>query len=179
MHFLRTLSILLVTAMTAQAAPQAFPQTPVDTIEVKTLPAATLIATESQDNYFDQNGTLFRPLFQYISRNDIAMTTPVEAEITPGKMYFYIGEDAAKRALESTETVSVYQFPQRLVLSIGTQGSYSRKNFETAKKSLQDWLAQQDQYQATGSARAIYWNGPFTLGPWKRAEVHIPIEPIN
>ena len=35
---------------------------------------------------------LFRKLFRYISTNDVSMTTPVEADIKPGKMRFFVGK---------------------------------------------------------------------------------------
>ena len=155
---------------------QAFPKTPVGEIEVKTLPASTLIACHGQGDYFERSDSLFRPLFRYIQENDIAMTTPVEAQIQPGVMYFYIGADAAKRPLSNTAAVDVVEMPARTVLSVGLRGAYSSENFAKAETLLRAWLAEQVGYRATGPARAIYWNGPFTLGLLKRSEVHLPIE---
>lgn len=168
------LTLLPLHSMTAYES--AFDKTPVGTIEVKTLPAARLIAAHSQGNYFEENNGLFRPLFRYIQDNDIAMTIPVEAEIEPGIMYFYIGSDYQGTALSDTDRVHVTELPERTVLSLGVRGSYSAKNFEQAKAKLLTWLSEQDDWIATGAARAIYWNGPFTLGFLKRAEVHIPVK---
>ena len=155
---------------------QAFPKTPVGEIEVKTLPASKLIACHGQGDYFDRSDSLFRPLFSYIQENDIAMTTPVEAEIKPGVMYFYIGAVAAKRQLAKTDVVDVVELPERTVLSVGLRGTYSGENFAKGEALLRAWLAKQAGYRATGPARAIYWNGPFTLGLLKRSEVHLPVE---
>ena len=160
----------------AQAYEQAFTKTAVDAIEIKTLPPATLIAAKGDGPYFERNNSLFRPLFRYIQANDIAMTTPVEAEMQPGVMYFYIGGDAANRELPSTDTVEVLQLPKRTVLSIGIRGGYNANNFSAGEAQLRKWLAQQTDYMPSGAARAIYWNGPFTLGFLKRSEVHIPIQ---
>jgi hypothetical protein len=66
--------------------------------------------------------------------------------------------------------------PQRTVLSIGVRGSYSPQNFAAGEAQLRDWLAQQDDYRAAGPARAVYWNGPFTLGLLKRSEIHLLLE---
>ena len=154
----------------------AFEKTPVGTIEVKTLPAARLIAAQSQGNYFQENNGLFRPLFRYIQDNDIAMTIPVEAEIDPGIMYFYLGVAHKDSELSDTDRVHVTELPERTVLSLGVRGSYSAKNFEQAKAELLTWLSEQDDWIVDGAARAIYWNGPFTLGFLKRAEVHIPVK---
>ena len=158
-----------------QAAEQAFPKTGIGEIEVKVLPAATLAASSGEADYFERSDSLFRPLFRYIQSNDIAMTTPVEAEVQPGVMYFYIGGDAADRDLPETDEVKIHQLPERMVLSIGLLGSYSAKNFAKGEARLREWIAGQTNYKATGAARAIYWNGPFTLPALKRSEVHIPV----
>ena len=154
---------------------QAFPKTPPGTMELKTIPASKLIATQSDGHYFKENNGLFRPLFRYISQNDIAMTTPVEAEMMPGKMYFYIGGDAAKRDLESTEKVSVVELPERTVASIGVRGAYSESNFKEAQKKLEAWLKEHPTHMASGEARGVFWNGPMMPGFLKSFEVHLPV----
>jgi len=160
------------------ATEQAFPPTEVGVIEVKTLPAATLIRSAGAENYFRANGRLFQPLFRYISQHDIAMTTPVEAHIEPGEMLFYIGVDAAARPLPPARGVEIVEYPARQVVSIGLRGGYSVEQFEEGKAALTTWLAQQNDWRVIGEARAIYWHGPRT--PWfmRRAEVHLPIERI-
>lgn len=170
---LLSVSILLPLALSAYE--QAFEQTGVGTAEIKTIPASKLIASESTGHYFKENNGLFMPLFRYISDNDIAMTTPVEAEMMPGKMYFYIGGDAKDRELESTRKVTVLEMPAREVASIGVRGSYSEANFNEAKKQLEKWLAEHPTHKAAGEARGVFWNGPMTLGFLKRFEVHIPV----
>ncbi|HBM85892.1 MAG TPA: hypothetical protein DD423_03765 [Opitutae bacterium] len=175
MKLLITLCLTLLPLQIMSAYESAFEKTPVGTVEIKTLPAARLLAAHSESNYFQENNGLFRPLFRYIQDNDIAMTTPVEAEIDPGTMYFYLGADYTDRVLSDTERVQVTNLPERTVLSIGVRGSYNAKNFDEAKAQLLRWLAQQDEWVAAAPARAIYWNGPFTLGLLKRAEVHIPV----
>jgi DNA gyrase inhibitor GyrI len=145
-------------------------------IEIKTIPAASLLAATARGNYFEKKNSLFSPLFRYIQTNDIAMTTPVEVDIEPAAMYFYVSSDYDGPKLQSTEKVQVIALPARTVASIGVRGSYSAKNLAKAQAELQAWLAQQDDWQADGFARAIYWNGPFTFGMFKRSEVHIPVK---
>ncbi|PXA05515.1 hypothetical protein DDZ13_01190 [Coraliomargarita sinensis] len=160
---------------TTHADQQAFPQTEVGATELKTIPASRMIVSECKDHYFSENNGLFRPLFRYISRNDIAMTTPVEAEMMPGRMYFYIGADASHRELSSTDEVKVVDLPERLVASIGVRGGYTRENFNAARKQLQAWLNSHPTHKADGEARGVFWNGPYV--PWflKRFEVHLPV----
>lgn len=154
----------------------AFPKTPPNALEIKTIPASKVIINQTNDNYFADGNDLFMPLFRYIQSNNIAMTTPVEAEIDPGAMYFYIGGDAAQRQLESSDSVTVKELPARTVASIGIKGSYNERNFLKAKARLKAWLEAQGNYVITGPARAIYWNGPFTPSLLKRSEVHFPVK---
>ena len=65
--------------------------------------------------------------------------------------------------------------PQK-VLAIGVRGSYSKKKFMDNKQKLIQWLDKEKKYEATGEAYAVYWDGPFVLGFFKRSEVHIPIK---
>ncbi len=158
------------------AAESYFSKTSVGVSEIKVIPAATLIMSSGTGPYFADGNGLFRPLFRYIRARDIPMTTPVEAEIDPGKMYFYIGRDAsAGRELEADGGVEVLSLPERKVASFGGRGSYSQANFETAEAALREWLAGQNRYIPDGDARAVFWNGPFMPGLLKRFEVHIPV----
>lgn len=157
----------------------AFLKTDVGVIEIKELPPCSVIVARSDKPYFDRVDNLFSPLFNYIKQNEIAMTIPVEAEIEPGAMYFYLGTEAAKRDLPQTGGVQIKALPTRMVASIGTRGSYKEANFLKAREKLQAWLAAQTEYEATGPARAIYWNGPFTLPALKRGEIHIPVKPAS
>lgn len=170
------LFLLLVNPMTMSAAEQAYPKTVVGEIEIKTLPAATLIVSKSEKRYFEENNQLFRPLFRYIQKRDIAMTTPVEAEMDPGEMFFYIGADVDAEKLTDTDTVRVRKLPERIVASIGVRGNYSKSNFDEASARLNEWLADEEDWEPTGTARAVFWDGPFTLWFFKQFEVHIPVQ---
>ncbi|MEM1222958.1 MAG: heme-binding protein [Verrucomicrobiota bacterium] len=160
---------------TVSAYEEAYPRTEVGQSEIKVLPAATLIASQTQSSYFESNGALFRPLFRYIQSNDIAMTTPVEAEISPGVMYFYIGSDRDYKDLPEGEKIQVLNLPERLVASIGVRGGYNETNFAEAEATLRAWIQTQEAYQIDGDARGVFWNGPMTPGFMKRFEVHLPI----
>ncbi|MEC8614743.1 MAG: heme-binding protein [Verrucomicrobiota bacterium] len=158
---------------------QAFARTNVGEFEIKTLPKARLIASQTDAAYFDDNNRLFRPLFRYISSRNIAMTTPVEAEMNPGVMYFYIDDEVSNEVLDATENVSVHELPERLVASLGVRGDYNEHNFNKASANLSAWLLKNPVYKATGKVRGIFWNGPFTPGFFKRFEVHIPVQLVK
>ena len=180
----------------------AFPPTEPGVTELKTLPAGLLVRSETKGDYFEQSGVLFRPLFRYIKRKDIAMTTPVEAQVgDTSAMYFWIGEaerskaetdlpptappsDAVPPPADSNQTatpegVVVLTRPERLVISHGGRGGYSRDHFEAALITVQAWLANHPDLEAAGEPSAIYWSGPFMPGFLKRYEVHLPVRRVS
>lgn len=157
----------------AHAYEQAFPRTEAGVIELKTLPAGRLLEAKGTGNYFSQSGSLFQPLFRYISRHDIAMTTPVEAQIEPGTMYFWVAPSQVEKAQPDSSPVRIIDVPERRVAAIGARGGYSQANFERARDLLLEWLAQQAGLRVEGEPFAVYWNGPMT--PWfmKHFEVQV------
>jgi effector-binding domain-containing protein len=167
--------LLLLPVVSAMATEQAFPPTTPGTSEVKTLPAGVLLKSTGQGNYFEQSDGLFMPLFRYISRHNIAMTTPVEAQIDSAAMYFWVAESQHAKVAGSEGAVEVQRIPERKVASRGAKGSYSQKNFEKTRAELQAWIARQPELESHGEPYAVFWHGPFT--PWfaKRYEVHIPL----
>lgn len=165
------------------AAP-AYPPTAPGVTELKTLPAGLLVRSEAKGDYFEKSGELFRPLFRYIQRKDIAMTTPVESH--PGDtsaMVFWIGVterpkaegDLAPAAPPAPEGVVVLQRPEQLVASHGGRGGYSREHFEQARQVVLDWVAARPDLAVAGEVYGVYWNSPFMLPFMKRYEVHVPV----
>ena len=152
-------------------------KTPVGEIKILELPARIALEATSNDHYFRENNGLFRKLFGYISKHDLAMTTPVEADINPGKMRFFVGEKDLKKPTPNTSAITVRDLEPLTVVAIGIRGSYSEENFKNNKSALLDWLKVNPDYEQAGSAYAVYWDGPFI--PWllKRSEIHLPIRP--
>ncbi len=157
------------------ATEQAVPPTAPGVAELKTLPAGVLLKSAGRGDYFKGSNDLFMPLFRYISRHNIAMTTPVEARVDAAAMYFWVAESQRTKVAGNEGAVEVQSFPERRVASLGARGSYSRENFEKTRSELATWLAQQAKVEAAGEPYAVFWHGPFT--PWfaKRYEVHVPV----
>ena len=145
------------------AAEKAFPPTEPGKIEVKVLPAGRLLESTGSRDYFNNSGRLFSPLFRYIQQNRISMTTPVEAQINPGKMYFWVAKDQVDKAQNDSANVRVIDVPNRRVASIGSRGAYTQANFDKSKEALLKWI-EQEELVLDGEPYAVYWNGPFT--PW-------------
>ena len=152
-------------------------KTPVGEIKVLELPARIALEAKSEDNYFSENNGLFRKLFGYISKHDLAMTTPVEADINPGRMRFFVGEKDADKPRPDTSAVTIRNLEAMTVVAIGIRGSYSEENFKENKSALLSWLRENPDYEQAGPAYGVYWDGPFI--PWflKRSEIHLPIRP--
>lgn len=157
----------------AHADKQSFPRTEPGVIETKTLPAGRLLESSGEGNYFNQSNRLFRPLFRYISRHDISMTTPVEAQIEPGKMYFWVSPEQVDKARDDSDNVRVVDIPERTVAAIGVRGGYSKSNFEEAQALLLQWINEEESLEAVGEPFAVYWNGPFT--PWFRKVFEVQV----
>ena len=163
---------LLATAL-AMSAKEAFPPTPAGTTELKTLPAGVLLKSAGRGNYFDGADNLFSPLFRYISKHDIAMTTPVEAQVNDAAMFFWVAESERSKVAGNDANVEVVSLPERRVASRGDRGGYSRANFEKTRDLLLTWLAARPDVEAAGEPYGVYWNAPYVPPFLKRFEVHI------
>jgi len=171
---------ILLLALTASlmATEQAFPPSPVGVPELKTLPAGVLLKATGKGNYFDQSNGLFRPLFNYISAHDIAMTTPVEAKIDGAAMFFWVAQSQRAKVAGNANGVEVVEIPERAVASLGARGSYSAQNFSKTRDELLVWLATRKDVEAAGAPYGVFWSGPITPGFLKRFEVHVPVRAI-
>ena len=150
-------------------------KTPVGEIKVLQLPSRTALEANADQSYFSENNGLFRTLFRYISKHDLSMTTPVEAEIEPGRMRFFVGGKDANKSRPTTDSVTVKELDPMQVLAIGIRGSYDEENFRQNRNRLLQWIDEQTIYEPAGEPYAVYWDGPYI--PWflKRSEIHLPI----
>ncbi len=159
----------------ASASSDIFARTEPGQLEIKELPAGILLESRVEGAYFENSNRLFRPLFGYISRHDIAMTTPVEARMEPGAMYFWVAPAEAAKVAGDEGGVRVIEQPARTVVAVGGRGAYSERNYRAAEAVLREWLAGQTDWIAEGDPYGVFWHGPFT--PWfrKQYEVHQPL----
>ncbi len=161
----------------AVAYESIYEPTPTGTIELKDLPPVRALQAPAAGDYFESRNQAFMTLFRYIQANELSMTVPVEADLKPARMRFFVERSRKGELPSAASAVSVIELPARKVVSVGVRGSYSRENFEEAVRELRGWLAAHPEWSAAGEPTAVYWNGPFT--PWflKRSEVHIPVAP--
>ncbi|MBI1372211.1 MAG: ABC transporter substrate-binding protein [Phycisphaera sp.] len=170
--------------------PEGFPAPgPVGEIIVKHYPAYRAAFVASGEGHKGMNG-MFRPLFNHIKKNDIAMTAPVRmsyAEAStdgddtkgPASMAFYYRSTGLGKVGED-DGVRVEDRPAVTVVSIGVRGDYSDKRFHAALSKLEAWLDEHKaEYHRAGDALYLGYNSPFVPGFLKFSEVQLPIEAIG
>ena len=151
-------------------------KTPVGKIVTLEIPERTALESSTEKSYFSNDNGLFRKLFRFINRNNISMTTPVEADINPGKMRFFVGAKDLTKDFKSTSEVTVKKLPRIKVAAIGMRGGYTEKRFKENLRKLSDWVENNKNIQPSGKPYGVYWNGPFVPGLLKRSEIHLPIK---
>jgi len=166
--------------------PQGFPEpTAAGIIEVKQYPQYRAVTYTHNGDLQAANRVAFNPLFEHISSNQIAMTTPVEARYT-------VTSTAPNEVKNQAEVSFLYGDPNitpdnvkpgvkvmdnqpMTVVSIGVQGAYTWESYETNLQKLQDWLEQHPEYEVVGSPRRLFYNSPMTPESIKMSEVQIAI----
>lgn len=132
-----------------------------------------------------QNG--FWPLFQHISRNDIAMTAPVEMEVSDDNndgdpdqwtMSFLYHQLSDGPTGEDGNVVIVDTEPMTY-LALGVQGRRGENTWETLAAELDTWIAASPDWQRVGMPRVLGYNGPNVPGRNQWWEIQMPIEPAE
>ncbi len=165
--------------------PQNFPEpTSIGEIEVKSYPRYRGVTYTHTGDLSQATRQAFNPLFQHISRNQIAMTTPVEARYyeavdhSPHSRsevsFLYSSPEIIPENVQSD--VKITDTEAMTVVSIGIQGGYTWESYQKNLEKLQNWLQQHPEYKVIGSPRRLFYNSPMTPEPLKYSEVQIPIE---
>lgn len=156
-----------------------YPKTPVGKVEIKQIPARTALTTVAKGDPFEKRDDSFTTLFDYIKKNDVAMTVPVEGGATSNTLSFFAAGEDAKRDLKPEDNVSVEKLQPVTVVSVGVRGSYTRKHYEQGLEEIRQWLKAHPEWEADGDPYAVYWNSPFVPGFLKASEVQQPVRPTG
>lgn len=154
--------------------------TPVGEVQVKQYPGYREAIIISQTSDANQN-TMFRPLFEHIRKNDIAMTAPVDVGYTPDahdpkmRSMSFLYDIPERGPTGKDGNVTVRDVAPLTVASIGIRGRYNDKTFMRGLTQLRTWLAGQSEYQQAGPPRYLGYNSPFIPRFWKYAEVQMPV----
>jgi len=156
-----------------------YPRTAVGDVEVKAIPTVTVLETGMAEPYYGGENRLFMKLFDYIQKNDLSMTVPVEADMAPGRMRFFRGPKQQAQDAPSTETVEVYERDGYQVVSAGLRGAYNQDTYARGLERVRAWLREHPEWVPAGAPYAVYWHGPWMPGLLKRSEVHQAVEPAR
>ena len=127
----------------------------------------------------------FWPLFNHIKKHQIAMTSPVQmdyaglesnAKSPPeawSMAFLYRTPDLNAPGVEGT--VNVRDADPVTVLAIGVKGDYSMSLVDRGRRTLEEFLDANPQWESVGDWRALYYNGPSLLFWNKWAEVQVPV----
>ena len=164
--------------------PEGWPElTPVGEIQVKQYPVYRAAVIDEGTNG-SQSG-MFRPLFNHIQHEDIAMTAPVEmtydGDVQSSMAFLYRNTEMGTLGSDTSDKrVEVRQIDQQTAVSIGVRGRYSQDNYNEALDKINAWLDEnKDQWQAIGEPRVLGYNSPFVPGFLRYSEVQIPVEPTK
>ncbi|ADV61994.1 hypothetical protein Isop_1409 [Isosphaera pallida ATCC 43644] len=162
------------------------------TIEVKRYPAyrSAVATAKGIPVNSGADGVLFMTLFNHISKNDIAMTTPVvntydEVMIeTPGEKGVMTMEFIYRTPRMGNPgrdgAVEVKDHPAATYVALGIQGRMNTQIMLDGVARLEKWLEEhKDEWVAAGPPRRLGYHGPMTPESQKLWEVQIPIKPAK
>lgn len=166
--------------------PANYPRpTPPGAIDLKTYPTVRLAQVTGEGNPDQGMNRAFWPLFNHIKKHQIAMTSPVQmdyaglesnAKSPPeawSMAFLYRTPDLNTPGVEGT--VNVRDADPVTVLAIGVKGDYSMSLVDRGRRTLEQFLDANPQWEIVGDWRALYYNGPSLLFWNKWAEVQVPV----
>ena len=139
----------------------------------------TVVAEARVNGDFEEaSNKAFRPLFEYISSNDIAMTAPVSQEPAGDgwAVRFMMPADYSLADLPEADNpnVQIRKTPARRVATIRYSGAWSAENYNEHLRKLETWL-EQHGYEKTSDPVWARYNSPYSLWFMRRNEIHIAI----
>ncbi len=177
--------------LTDTKLPVGYPRpTPPGAIEIKTYPSVRQaeVSGSGSGDRSSRNG--FWPLFQHISRNDIAMTAPVEMRYsdTDGDeqtdrwtmaFLYHVPENGPTGTDEADGRVEVIDTEPLTVVAIGLRGSSEFGTLQEAEERLEAWLGETSEWEPAGDVRRLGYNGPNIRPANRWWEVQIPIRRVD
>lgn len=165
--------------------------TPPGTVEVKRYPGYRSAINKAKGASMNADGVLFFPLFNHISRKNIAMTTPVVSTYapalieTPGatgevSMEFIYRSPQMGELGRDRGNVEVVDHEPATYVCLGLQGRMDNARFLEGVKTLKAWIAEHEgEWVEAGPVRRLGYHGPMTPVKERLWEVQIPIKPVG
>jgi hypothetical protein len=176
------LEVLAYRPLLEAPLPEGFPRpTPLGEIEIKNYPAYRMART-AMDGRTDE-GRAFFTLFEHITKNQIAMTAPVEMtyaaeasrQANQTAMAF-LYQSQATGNLQAGGAVTVTDVPPMTVVSYGIRGDSSPGRVSEGEQALRAWLEKDGQYEVVGKLRLMGYNSPMIPAQRRFAEVQLPVK---
>jgi hypothetical protein len=158
-------------------------------IEVKKYPAYRSAVARGKGGSMGADTVLFYPLFNHISRSDIAMTTPVVSNYAPEvlrapratgevSMEFVYRSTTQGQVGQGVGSVKVEDHAPATYVCLGVQGTLEADKMRQGVEALEGWLAaHKAEWVADGPARRLGYHGPMTPRDERLWEVQIPVKP--
>lgn len=165
------------------------PPTPPEMIELKTYPVVRRAEYRAAGRTSIGMNLGFWPLFNHITKREIAMTSPVEMDYRTREG----GEPLAAVAPTGSWTMSflyrsrelgptgadgrvvVVDAPAVTVVSVGILGPYGVDTTNRGVAELRAWFAKQSAWEPAGNPRALHYNGPSIPNDLRWSEVQMPV----
>ncbi|TWI92991.1 SOUL heme-binding protein [Roseibium hamelinense] len=133
----------------------------------------------SGENTEKQKISMTAPVRQTRESVKIPMTAPV-AQVPAGSrtwnVAFYLPSSFSEKTapVPDNDAISIISVPGQKVAAITFSGRWTNSNFQRHTKALEAYM-KTEGLKAIGSPVFAYFNAPFTLPPFRRNEVQIPI----
>jgi effector-binding domain-containing protein len=145
------------------------------------------IAEVSVEGSMSNSGSYgFRPLFNYISQNNISMTAPVlqvPVKSNLWKISFVMPSDSdiANLPISKNSDVEIKQIPQGFYACLKFSGNFSELKIEKNLKLLRSSLAREaiKEIGNENNWRSARFDPPFKPSFLKRNEIQIPVNWIS
>lgn len=142
-----------------------------------------LIAEVIVDGPMNQAGSYgFRPLFNYISQNNISMTAPVfqnPVKNDQWKISFVMpsGSDISSLPISKNSDVEIKQIPQGFYACLKFSGNYSETKLEKNLNLIKSALIRESikEIGVENNWRSARFDPPFKPSFLKRNEIQIPV----
>jgi hypothetical protein len=160
-------------------------------IEVKRYPAYRSAMARGEGGTVGADDVLFFPLFNHISRKEIAMTSPVVSTYEPAmlddpkargrvSMEFLYRSPTQGQAGRGVGRVTVEDHPAATFVCRGIQGRMTAERLRDESVALRAWLAEhKDKWVEDGPPRRLGYHGPMTPEAERLWEIQIPVKPAK
>jgi len=133
----------------------------------------------SGDNQGDSKIEMTAPVRQQVEPAEIAMTAPVTQKPAGNgkwRVAFYLPSEYTVRTAPrpDDERIRIVNVKGKKVAAIRFSGMWTDGNFNRHLQTLKEYLSK-NGLQAAGAPVFAYFNAPFTLPPFRRNEVQIPL----